>query len=434
MKALKSDVLQTALEIQNEILGPTVDFDPRKAPNEAHLSLDPSTHDLTADIRDSFHAINGLSNSSWFFHSPLQYWGCSKERIETDQDIIQTVNDGSSKSTSVNVTLRHSIVFSGKRFEDRRLVAADALVITLVHMLNSPVGRQWERRAQDLARRGSANWEIIPPDHKSYASSLYEFRFQPLSIKDNLFLLVGYSGLVAYFFWNLLKMQALKSRVGLIFATLAQVAVSIMSSFTICAILKIDLSKIPREYYPLATLFFSSHSICTLIDAVIHTPSDRSTSFRMGEALGEKGHVALTSLAQNIAILWMLSTVVFPPIKAFAIFTALALMLDFIYLFTFFTAVLSIDVRRTELSDSLNRISTQKDRFSQDTQPRKTWIDSLLAGKGPISARVAGTIVMIGIVLIAQWHFYDNETLWGTSSRFFRSLWSLIAQKQRYVI
>lgn len=431
MKALESDVLQTALEIQDEVLGPTVDFDPRKPPNQVHLSLDPLTPDLTSDLRDSYHAINGLSNSSWFFHSPLQYWGCSKERIETDHDIIQTVNDGSSQSTSVNVTLRHSIVFSGKRFEDRRLVAADALVITLVHMLDSPVGRQWERRAEGIARRGSDKWRIIPPDPKSQASSLYEFRFQPLSLTDDLFLGVVYSVLVTYFFVNLFKMRALKSRIGLIFAALAQVAVSTMSSFTICAILKIDLSKIPRGFYPLVIVALGSQNICTLINTVILTPSDRSTSFRMGEALGENGHIALASLAQNIAILWMLSTVVYPPITAFATFVALALALDYFFLLTFFTAVLSIDVRRTELSDSLNRVSTQKDRFSPDIQQRrKSWIDSIMDGEAPTSTRLAGTVVMVGFVLIAQWHFFDNETLPGTVSRLLRLL---ISPNQGYV-
>lgn len=432
MKALKSDVLQAALEIQNEILGPTIDFDPRQAPNQVHISLDPLTPDLTTDIRDSFHAINGLSNSSWFFHSPLQYWGCSKERIETDRDIIQTVNDGSRQSTSVNVTLRHSIVFSGKRFEDRRLVAADALVVTLVHMLDSPVGKQWERRAQSIAQRGSGKWEIIPPDLKSSASSLYEFRFQPLSVKDDLILIVIYSVAVAYYLWTLRKMKALKSRVGLVFATLAQLAVSIMSSFTICATLKIDLSKIPRVFYPIGIIFFTFNCICDLIDAVIQTPSDRPTYSRMGEAWGQKGHIALISLATNIAILWLLSAVA-PAAKDFTIFLGLALILDYFFLLTFFTAVLSIDVRRTELSDSLNRITSEKDTFSTDIQQTKTWIDPLLAGEGLISARVAGTIVMIGSVLIAQWHFHDDETFWGSISKTCRSLWSLISQKQMYV-
>src|SRR5258707_3195808 len=174
MKALEPNVLLSALEIQDELLGPTMDFDPRRPSNPVYPD-NPSV-DLTTDMRDALHDINGLSNSSWFFHSPLQYWSCSAEKIARDKDIITTVNHGSRQATSVNVTLRHSNVFSGKRFEDHRLVAADALVITLVHMLDSPVGKQWERKAQALGLKGSEKWQLYPPSGRSFASTLYEFR------------------------------------------------------------------------------------------------------------------------------------------------------------------------------------------------------------------------------------------------------------------
>src|SRR4051812_15436216 len=175
MKALQPDVLRTALEIQDELLGPTIDFDPRR-PTDPDEQLNASTLDfpsitaLTPALRDNFHAINGMNNASWFFHSPLQYWSCSPENILADADIITTVNEHSRQSTSINVTLRHSIVFSGKRFEDHRLVAADGLVITLVHMLDSPVGRLWERRAEEIATKGVGKWRLYPDDGKSLSS------------------------------------------------------------------------------------------------------------------------------------------------------------------------------------------------------------------------------------------------------------------------
>ncbi|CAG8962205.1 hypothetical protein HYFRA_00005257 [Hymenoscyphus fraxineus] len=421
MKALEPDVLQTALEIQNEILGSTLNFNPRRTSIGQQPTVNAMDQDLTTEMRDSFHAINGLSNSSWFFHSPLLYWGCSKENIASDHEIIQTVNNRSSQSTSVNVTLRHSIVFSGKRFENRRLVAADALVITLVHMLDSPVGRLWEKKAQEIAQRGSNQWRIIPPDPKSHESTLYEFRFQPLSLGDDVVLSILLIISLAYYYKNVRKMRALNSRAGLITATLVQLAVSTMSSFTICAILKIDLSKIPREYYTLVIFYLGSQNICKYIDNVIMTPSDRPTSFRIGEALGEKGHIPLASLAQNIGILWILSTAVYPPAAGFITFLVLALILDYFFLLTFFTAVLSIDVRRTELSDSLNRVSVQNDHFPQNRQPKRTWWDTILNGEAPASTRLAGTVVMVGTVFILDSHFVDGS-LYETTKQVLRSM------------
>ncbi|OWP05031.1 hypothetical protein B2J93_601 [Marssonina coronariae] len=415
MKALEPNVLMSALEIQDELLGPTVNFDPRRSGGDYRPAVPVAS--LTPDMRDAFHAANGLSESSWFFHSPLQYWSCDSHQIAGDRDIISTVNERSRQSTSVNVTLRHSIVFSGKRFENHRLVAADALVITLVHMLDSPVGRQWERKAEDLALRPGGRWRLYPENGRSMTNTLYEFRFQPLSFQDDLFLGIIYSVIVLYFIISLSKLRALKSRLGLIVAVMAQIMVSIMSSFTICAVFKIDLSRIPREAYPLVILTAGLENIFRLINAVILTPSSHPTASRIGEALGQTGHVALAGAGQNLVILWVLSKFVSPQITSFCTFAAIALSFDFFYLFTFFTAVLSVDVRRTELSDSLTKAATRNRPSSPRDQPKQTWTDAFMSGEGAFSTRIAGTIVMTGLILIAQWHFFDNETFVQTALR-----------------
>lgn len=410
MKALEPNVLQTALGIQDELLGPTIDFDPRRPPNASIYDAS-SMNFLTPDMRDSLHVINGLSNTSWFFHSPLQYWSCSSQSIAQDTDIIRTVNENSHRPTSVNVTLRHSIVFSGKRFEDHKLVAADALVITLVHMLDSPVGRQWEKKAAELANQGSGRWRLYPPDGQSLSSTLYEFRFQPLSWKDDLLLGVVYTCITLYFIYNLSKFRALKSKLGLVSAVVAQIGVSIMSSFTVCAIFKVDLSKLPRPVYPIVVLAVGVENTFRLINAVIMTPSGSSTPSRMAEALGQTGHIALAGFAQNLAIIWIISGYASPGVQALCTFAAIALIFDFFYLLTFFVAVLSIDVRRMELSDSLTRVSLQTQRHSSTSLQRRTWIDSLVRGEAPLSTRIAGTIVMICFIVTAQWHFFDESLL-----------------------
>lgn len=418
MKALQKDVLQSALEIQDELLGPTIDFAPRRTSKQIPL-FNPFT-DLTIGDRDTLHAINGLTDASWFFHSPLQYWSCSAEKIADDKDIISTVNEHSNQSTSVNITLRHSIVFSGKRFEDHRLVAADALVITLIHMLDSPVGRQWERKAEELAHRNNGRWQLYPANGRSLISILYEFRFQPLSFQDNLFLGLAYTLTTVYFFFSLSKLRALKSRLGLIVAVAAQIAVSIMSSFTICAILKVDLSKMPRAVFPIVMLVIGLENIFRLINAVIITPAESAPGVRIGEALGEVGHIALSGVAQNLVILWILSKTG-PQVANFCAFAAIAIIFDFFYLCTFFTAVLSVDVSRMELSDSLSRASTRSDSLSPELQPKRSWF------RAPLSTRIASPIVIFLVAIVAQWHFFEGPT-WGQT---FMRILSWLGSKSR---
>lgn len=420
MKALEREVLLGALELQDEILGKTTDYNPRRPTNSIDL-LDPHT-DLSREEMDTFHVINGLTNQSWFFHSPLLYWACDAETIEQDPNILNTVNEKKTQPTSVNITLRHSIVFSGKNFEDRRLVAADALVITILHRPDSPVGRQWERKLESRAARKTDKWDVFPPDGRSAASQLYEFQFRPISWQDVIVLSLAYSLTITYFLLSLSKIRAVKSKLGLIVTVVVQIAMSIISSLTVCALLRIDLSRIPRAAYPLVLTAMSLENIFRLINSVILTPSDHNTSSRIGHAFGETGHIALASVAQNFLILWGLSKVVSSGVSAFCTFAAIAILFDFFYLSTFFLSVLSVDVRRTELSDALEKASFQIHRTSFDTRPRQSIVDAVLQGRIALSTRIAGTIVMLGFVVVAQWHFFETAVA-RTPAGLFRLLW-----------
>lgn len=420
MQALDKNLLSSALELQDELLGSTDHFAPSRARHVPRLlPAEPGT-DLTTIQRDAFHAINGLNNQSWFFHSPLQYWDCTRERILADTDLLLTVNDKKNQSTSVNVTLRHSIVFSGKRFEERRLVAADALVITLVYLRDSPVGQQWERRAAQLSKKVADRWDIYPPDGRTSTSQLYEFQFRPISSQDSFVLAVAYGLVAVYFLISLSKLRAFKSKFGLIVTVVAQIILSIMSSFTICAIFRVDLSRIPRAAYPLVVLAISLENIFRLINAVILTPSEDMTSNRIGHAFGETAHIAMASSLQNVGILLALSRWVSSGVSAFCIFIAVASGFDLFFLSTFFLSVLSVDVRRTELSDALAKASLRHNRRASDFRPWSSW-DLILQGRVATSTRIAGTIVMLGFVLIAQWHFFGDDTIFHTMVRLCRA-------------
>jgi hypothetical protein len=421
MKALEKEVLLGALELQDELLGPLKDFNPRQPTN--YVELDDLGADLVPKDRDTFHVINGLTNNSWFFHSPLQYWSCDAESVLADNNIVNTVNERKTQPTSVNVTLRHSVVFAGKRFEERQLQAADALVITLLHLRNSPVARQWERKLPEIAARYSDKWTVYPRDGVSMPSQLYEFQFLPISLRDSMLLALAYTFTCLYFLLSLSKLRAMKSKPGLMLTVVVQIFASIMSSFTMCAIFKIDLSRMPRAAYPIVVVSMSLENMFRLINAVLAGPED-SSSNRVGGAFGQTTHIALASVGQYLLILWALARAVpLAPISSFCAFAAIAAVFDFFYLSTFFLAVLCAEVRRTELSDALEKSWTKHSRKSSSYgRPRRSWADALLAGRLDVSTRVAGIIVMFGTVLIAQWHFFDDEHLVMTLGRLFNMI------------
>lgn len=405
MQALSPDVLLSALELQDELLGTTQDFGPGRysglpPPDDPDALLSPAQ-------RDALHVVNGLTDQSWAFQSPLLYWNCSRERILVDDDILATVNDRKNQSTPANITLRHSIVFSGKRFEDRRLVAADALVITLLYRSASPVGRQWEKIAPSLPSKVGDKWDIYPANGQVSGSQLYEFKFRPITVQDTVIFAVAYAVALLYFLINLTKLRAIKSKIGLIVTVIAQIFLSIVSSLTVCAFLNLDLSRIPRAAYPLIVLIMSLEHILRLMNALIRTPSEDSTSNRIGHAFGEIAPAALATSIQNCAISVALSRVVSPGVSEFCIFAAVAIVLDTFYLSTFFLSVLSVDVRRMELGDALAKESMRRNRSTKQNR-NSSWVKRIVEGKMALSTRVAGTIVVLGFVFIAQSHFFGD--------------------------
>jgi hypothetical protein len=421
MKALNPEILVQALELQDELLGSTENFSPRQALSTPATLIEISEADLSPSQRDSLHIVNGVTSQSWFFQSPLQYWACSRDRILADTDILETVNEKKNLSTSVNVTLRHSVVFSGKRFESRRLVAADALVITLLHLRDSPVGQQWERKAATIAEKVKDRWDIYPGNGRISASSLYDFQFRPMSTQDSVTLTLAYGLAVGYFLMSLSKLQAVKSKIGLMVTVITQILFAIMSSFTVCAIFNIDLSRIPRAAYPLVILAMSLENIFRLINAVIATSSRDSTSSRIGQAFGQAAPVALASSMQNVLILIVLSRLVSSGVAGFCIFLAVAIVFDVFYLSTFFLSVLSVDVRRTELSDALEKAAMRPyHRHVIPIPEQKNWFGQILNSKTALSTRIAGTFVMVGFVLIAQAHFFQPQTMFNSTMGLFK--------------
>tara|TARA_R110002003_G_scaffold702_18_gene21273 strand:- start:20843 stop:22324 length:1482 start_codon:yes stop_codon:yes gene_type:complete len=129
---------------------------------------------------------------------------------------------------------------------------------------------------------------------------------------------------------------------------------------------------------------------------------------RIGNALGEVGHLSLAVAFQNLALIYLCSRLVTPWVADFCIFAAVTLVFDFVYHITFFVAVLSVDVQRMELSDSLERVDISQ-RSNKTRSERQSWLTALREGTLPLSTRFAGSVAIISFILAINWHFFDTS-------------------------
>lgn len=146
-----------------------------------------------------------------------------------------------------------------------------------------------------------------------------------------------------------------------------------------------------------------------LINVVLETPPEMPPQQRIGHAIGEVGHLSLAVAGQNLLLIWLCSRVVTPWAADFCIFAAVTLVLDLVFHLTFFLAVLSVDVQRMELSDSLERVELSQ-VSKKSRSERQSWLSALRHGTLPFSTRFAGSVAILSIILAVNWHFFDSST------------------------
>ncbi|KAI6794111.1 hypothetical protein KC361_g5786 [Hortaea werneckii] len=391
MNALNKSVLNSALGIQQAIVGP-----------ERLTSVYPTLND---QLRTG--AI------SWGYHSPLMYWNNSADTISGDEDVVRTINDQSRTSSSLNVALRPASVFAGKRFDRKKLRAADALVITLMNKAGDGVGGRWEDSMEALASGACRNCTLFPHDGRVTRNKVYEFSFVPLSLQENIALTFAYTCMALYVLLSLRRLKAFHSRFGLVVTAITQMTCSVLASVTICGILKINLSTIPQNAYPFVVLVVGLENMFRLINGVLAYPATMATDQRIANALGDVGPVSVATAGQNLIILSLLSYFVSPGVAAFCAFACIATLFDAFFLLTFFVAVLNVDIRRFELQDTLARSTQQRARRRPspvDSRSLKhTWFDALVQGRLPFSTRMAGTAVTTTFILSLNYHFFERH-------------------------
>lgn len=133
-----------------------------------------------------------------------------------------------------------------------------------------------------------------------------------------------------------------------------------------------------------------------LINAVIAKPAEQPTTIRIATALGEVGFLSMVAVATDLAILCVIGHFSVPAVREFCTFAGVALIMDFVLHSTYFLAVLSVDVRRLELQDSLDRMTLSENDHprSPDSEQRSSLTEFLMKGAIPVSTRIAGSAIV----------------------------------------
>ncbi|KAE9989229.1 hypothetical protein EG327_002931 [Venturia inaequalis] len=220
-KAFEKPVLQEALSIQDTLVGD------RHGLEEEAASEDDS---IAKEQRNICLGDFATDHPSLGLHSPLMFWNCSSRTLQSDNDIVETINSQVTRKSYLNLTLRPASVFASKSFSESRIVGADALVITVFERVTENTNRQWDDRLGSLAQDAPHRWDLYPRGGHVERGQLYEFQQKPLSTNDELALAGSYSFMLGYIIWNLSSLRAVKSWTGLLITLISQASLFFPSS------------------------------------------------------------------------------------------------------------------------------------------------------------------------------------------------------------
>jgi hypothetical protein len=204
-----------------------------------------------------------------FVHSPLLY--CNDfAAIESTESILDAINGATTRKSPANITLAPASVLLEPVWSGHRLVAADALVLSLFYKAGSRAGEIWDERVEALTQAGEGRWDISLEDDAETGSKLLQYQSRLVSAQDEAIFFGAYVLVAVLVCLGLKTLNSLRSKIGLLvaiavkvritfyerlqFLLMLQVCFSICCSVRVATYFRLDISNIPVEAYPFITL------------------------------------------------------------------------------------------------------------------------------------------------------------------------------------
>lgn len=178
-----------------------------------------------------------------------------------------------------------------------------------------------------------------------------------------------YSVVFLYISISVSKIEEVKSRVGLAFTAVLTLFWSVCISVGVCILFGLRATLDGRDVVPFIIVVIGLENILLITKSVISTPRELDVPLRIAKGLGQQGVAITRSLATQISLL-MVSYLTFnPSIQEFCLISILGLVNNFFLTMSFFLAILSIDLKRLELSDMRHTPASRTNNTVQNTNP-----------------------------------------------------------------
>ncbi|KAI9349088.1 sterol-sensing domain of SREBP cleavage-activation-domain-containing protein [Obelidium mucronatum] len=433
---LEKDVLLEALDLQTRIEASSINYHP-----SVGLYTDSASNPIHDSITLSIKDICFLaSNGKCLVHSPLEFWKSNSQALRSDPDILRTLSNSSALSSFQTPIPLHS-VFGGVILNHEhtsnsppKIVGASSIVITYfleerrIESILSAFSSASPVVDENLISRIFDNLWVLAVDKKnqivpvepltdiSHTASfgywlawrsdgdvkhLYYVFGEPEDVLSVEMVIVLLTYIIVFFYISLVlgKVELVKSKFGLGLGAVLMVFSSLTMSVGLTSWMGVTSSLVPWEVLPFLIIAIGVENIRVITNAVVTSAIDLPVKERVGIGLSKVGAKMAYSLARELCLLVLVSLINVPALQEFCLFATVAVVIDFMMQITFFTTILSIDIRRLELSDlpNLHGIKSRNQSANPETDRSRSTTYSSSSRWGAITMAIIMAAIGFGV-------------------------------------
>lgn len=280
--------------------------------------------------------------------SPARFWRQDKQRFLADKDLIGTMFRKRGMLFDTPPSVR-DILFGVpwvKKYHlsRRRRVISYAVTIALRdynHQFLTGLQEKLETLyPQSFASNVSQIEHLV---HIHYHGHNFIVEYTPL--------IFAYIVLFLYLYFSVRKIEMVKSKWGLALSAMVTVVASLLMSVSLCLFFGLTPSLSGSEIFPYLVVIIGLENNLVITKSVVTTPVHLEVKLRIAQGLQKEGWYIFKNLVTELLVLAFGFLTFVPAIQEFCLFAVLALGSDFFLQMFFFATVLSVDIRRMELSD-----------------------------------------------------------------------------------
>lgn len=197
-------------------------------------------------------------------------------------------------------------------------------------------------------------------------------------------LCVTYFLVFLYLAFSVGKIEMVKSKWGLAFSAVISVIASLVMAAGLCSFFGLVTTLDSSEIFPYLVIVVGVENILVITKSVVSTPVDLEVKIRVAQGLSKEGWYIMKYLCTEVAVLICGYITFVPAIQEFCFFAMVCLLSDFFLQMVLFVTVLSIDIRRMELSDLQRQPIQVRERSQSENSQKGTSTTSAQRPPSPV--------------------------------------------------